>query len=173
MTKEDIEFLRDLQHELNTQPNDGNADPVFWGIVQDEKVYTQNGDELEIIVDSEASYSLEDFIEFVEEDKDEWSDEIKERWEDVDKEDAEEVCEFAEETWNGMTAYPAIYEIRETLAQNKFFLTKRTAKEYVERYGYNHNNPRTYAQTAVRNPEFERLLRILKTMNIDNLVADE
>lgn len=34
MTKEDIEFLRDLQHELNTQPNDGNADPVFWGIIQ-------------------------------------------------------------------------------------------------------------------------------------------
>ena len=32
MKKEDIEFLRELQHELNTQEHDGQASPRFWGI---------------------------------------------------------------------------------------------------------------------------------------------
>lgn len=34
MKKEDIDFLRDLQKELNTQTNDGNADPVYWGVME-------------------------------------------------------------------------------------------------------------------------------------------
>lgn len=29
ISDEDYEFLKDLQHELNTQTNDGNADPVY------------------------------------------------------------------------------------------------------------------------------------------------
>ena len=32
ISKEDYEFLKDLQNELNTQENDCNADPVFWGV---------------------------------------------------------------------------------------------------------------------------------------------
>lgn len=30
ITADDIQFLRRLQTELNTQDNMGNADPVFW-----------------------------------------------------------------------------------------------------------------------------------------------
>ena len=32
ISQEDYEFLKELQHELNTQENDGNADPLFWGV---------------------------------------------------------------------------------------------------------------------------------------------
>jgi len=35
-------------------------------------------------------------------------------------------------------------------------------KEYIEKYGYNHNQPRTYAMTAYRNFELMHLLKILK-----------
>ena len=31
ISDEDYEFLAELQHELVTQDNDGNADPVYWG----------------------------------------------------------------------------------------------------------------------------------------------
>ena len=43
ISKEDFEFLKDLQHELNTQPNDGNADPVFWGVLESEEVGVPDG----------------------------------------------------------------------------------------------------------------------------------
>ena len=39
-------------------------------------------------------------------------------------------------------------------------------KEYVEKYTYNHSQPRTYAMTAYRNFELERLLNILKTIDL-------
>ena len=32
ISQEDYEFLKNLQNELNVQGNDGNADPVYWGI---------------------------------------------------------------------------------------------------------------------------------------------
>ena len=34
ISEEDYELLKDLQHELNTQTNDGNADPVYWGVME-------------------------------------------------------------------------------------------------------------------------------------------
>ena len=30
INEQDYEFLKDLQHELNTQDNDGTADPLYW-----------------------------------------------------------------------------------------------------------------------------------------------
>jgi len=33
VTQEQYEFLKNLQHELLTQPTDGNANPVFWGVI--------------------------------------------------------------------------------------------------------------------------------------------
>ena len=32
ISRDDYEFLKGLQHELNTQTTDGNAQPVFWGV---------------------------------------------------------------------------------------------------------------------------------------------
>ena len=32
ISQEDYEFLKHLQHELNVQKNDGNAEPVYWGV---------------------------------------------------------------------------------------------------------------------------------------------
>lgn len=32
INKSEIEFLIDLQKELNTQTDDGNAQPVYWGM---------------------------------------------------------------------------------------------------------------------------------------------
>lgn len=37
ITKEELDFLSDLQHELNTQDHVGQADPRFWVIMGQEK----------------------------------------------------------------------------------------------------------------------------------------
>ena len=39
LTKEDVEFLKDLQKELNTQDNVCQSDPRYWVIKGTEKVY--------------------------------------------------------------------------------------------------------------------------------------
>ena len=33
INKLEIDFLVNLQKELNTQTNDGNAQPIYWGIM--------------------------------------------------------------------------------------------------------------------------------------------
>ena len=43
ISKEDYEFLKELQHELNTQPNDGSADPVYWGVMDYDYELTAEG----------------------------------------------------------------------------------------------------------------------------------
>lgn len=39
MKQEDIDFLRELQYELNTQENDGQAEPRFLCICQEKQRY--------------------------------------------------------------------------------------------------------------------------------------
>jgi hypothetical protein len=48
------------------------------------------------------------------------------------------------------------------------FITKRACQEYIDKYGYNHSNPHTYAMTAFRNHEYEKLINTLKTIKFDN-----
>lgn len=43
ITADDIQFLRRLQTELNTQDNMGNADPVFWVIKGSKFIVSHDG----------------------------------------------------------------------------------------------------------------------------------
>ena len=52
ISQEDYEFLKHLQHELNVQENDGNAEPVYWVYQK----YMKNLEEkVEIMVESHIS----------------------------------------------------------------------------------------------------------------------
>ena len=167
ISAEDKEFLRDLQRELNTQETDYQADPIFWGVMETHKVAVPDGNgEPYIYIPVKGDYyPLEDVVEMIEEmDKDE------EEWNDVDKDDIDEVVDFYNKTtqaeYDG--AHVVWLDDEETLSRNTgAFITKRACKEYIERFGYNHNKPHTYAMTAFRNFEYERLLKILKTMQLD------
>ena len=69
ISQEDYEFLKDLQNELKTQENDGNADPVFWGV--EETVEECRGGDGEYggdpyITYDDGKWSLEESIEEVE-----------------------------------------------------------------------------------------------------------
>ena len=164
ISDEDYEFLKDLQHELNTQTNDGNADPVYWGVMEtrevgvpdgcgDERIYLGDGgtETLEGAVAYAASYLVDD--------------EDMAAWNEVDKTNIDDVLEFFRETIGMSEARIVDVEKKSEISrQTGAFLTKRACQEYIERYGYNHESPRTYAMTAYRNFEFERLLKFLKTM---------
>lgn len=164
ISDEDSKFLEDLQHELNTQTNDGNADPVYWGVMEtrevgvpdgcgDERIYLGDGgtETLEGAIDYIASYLVDD--------------ETLEAWNEVDKTNTNDVIEFCREKLGMLEVRLVDVEKRSEISrQTGAFLTKRACKEYIDCYGYNHNQPHTYAMTAYRNFELERLLKILKTM---------
>lgn len=164
ISDEDYEFLKELQHELNTQTNDGNADPVYWGVMEtrevgvpdgcgEERIYLGDGgtETLEGAIDYVASYLVDD--------------ETLEAWNEVDKTNTNDVIEFCREKLGMPEVRLVDVEKRSEISrQTGAFLTKRACKEYIEKFHYNHSNPRTYAMTAYRNFELECLLKILKTM---------
>ena len=176
ISKEDFEFLKDLQHELNTQPNDGNADPVFWGVLESEEVGVPDGCGDPYITYDDGKWSLEEAVQAVEEYlAEENNEDFDDEWAEVDKRDIQSVFDFMQETLKWKNVYDVVeFRTVDKLCENTgAFLTKRACKQYIEKYKYNHCNPRTYAMTAFRNFELERLLKILKTMELKEEVEDE
>ena len=173
ISQEDYEFLKDLQNELNTQENDGNADPVFWGV--EETVEECRGGDGEYGGDPyiNGKWSLEEAVEEVEDElknNPEYSDEwLHKEWEEVDKSCAEDVYEFMTDMlhWEGIYGVVYVENVKRVTPFTGAFLTKRACKEYIRKYGYNHNDPHTYAMTAYRNFELGRLINILKSLNFE------
>lgn len=169
INKEDYEFLKDLQHELLTQENDGNADPVFWGVMEKKEVSVPDGcGDCSKIVYDDGAWDLKEAVEEVNGCISEYSQDVQEAWGNVDKSDISDIYYFMTETlkWNNVTGLFDFKEIDELCRFTGAFITKRACKEYVEKYSYNHSQPRTYAMTAYRNFELERLLNILKTIDL-------
>lgn len=166
ISDEDYEFLKDLQHELNTQPNDGNADPVFWGVMETRMVPAQDGcGDAFIYMGDDVTMTTEEAVQYVDENIHDYCEETQEKWKSVDKNWMDDVATFINErmkipecriVWEDEKSFIS----RETGA----FLTKRACEQYIGCYGYNHDKPHTYALTAYRNFELGQLLKILKTM---------
>ena len=174
ISRDDYEFLKGLQHELNTQTTDGNAQPVFWGVSE---IFEElrDGDycgEPYIGYDDGKS-TIKEAVEQVEEaftsEFYDIDDDVKEAWKDVDKNSAEDVCEFMKNKLGWDDIYDVVYfeKVRRVSEYTGAFLTKKACQEYINKYGYNHRDPKTYAMTAFRNPELERLLNILKNLKFN------
>ena len=178
MIKEDKEFLKELQNELNTQPNDGTANPVIWGVLESHIQPVPDGyGEFAMILDNCTSYTVEEFIEVVEDciNDSEDEEEIKEfleEWKNIDKKDAVDIVDFYNDLLGGQAEVFECIKRDEISHQATAFITKRACKEYIEKFGYNHNNPRTYAMCCYRNFELEKLLNIIRNLNIDDIKED-
>ena len=172
ISQEDYEFLKELQHELNTQDTDGQADPRFWGVMENrmEGVPDGCGDPYVYLGDG-VTENLEGAVEYVEEhlksEVYDYGEETEAIWVDLDKEYIDEVADFIHDHINNEARVVYMEKKYHISRMTGAFLTKRACKEYIEKYGYNHSNPQTYAMTAVRNFEYARLLNILKTMKLD------
>ncbi len=170
VTQEQYSFLQELQHELLTQPTDGNADPVFWGITEEKKICAPNecGEPCIYMGGSVETKTLEEAVAYVNEWIEDGDDEIKYDWNEVDKEWPEDVADFIK-TYIDMQCRVVWLDKKWELSDKTgAFITKRACQEYIDRYGYNHSNPHTYAMTAFRNREYEKLINILKTIKFDN-----
>ena len=166
LSQDDAKFLRDLQNELLTQPNDGNADPVYWGVIETrEEPAPEDCGEARIYNGDDSVMTLDEVVRWVEdrlEDRD-----LIHIWDTLDHDDFDTVFEFIHDEMGIGEASVVWVEERSRVSEDTgAFLTKRACQEYIRRYGYNHSRPHTYAMTAYRNYELARLLKILKTMEI-------
>lgn len=182
MKKEDIEFLKELQHELNTQDTDGQADPRYWGIMGRKTVPTAdcNGDDWRFVVENEM-YTAEEFVEMIDNEYVVQMDGCNAaRWNKLKN---EILADYYQPYWSddipafifsatGLNVYTVDVIEQDFLYENAMFLTKRSAKEHIEKNGYHYENPRTYAMTAWRSPEVERLISIIKNMNVSDIKED-
>lgn len=169
MKKNDIEFLIGLQHKLKTQPNDGNADPVFWGVIERKRMptYPGCGDGIELVWGSECCFPDDEIEELKKRMRvsGDFEESVLESIEDLY--DAQEIIEKA--GYDDCDTYEFRYE--DVLSQDTgAFLTKEACEHHIKINGHNLCNPRTYAMTACRNFEFEELLRILKTADFTALL---
>ena len=167
ISDEDSKFLEDLQHELNTQTNDGNAEPVYWGVMETREVGVPDGcgDERIYLGSDCGTETLEGAVDCVGEYL--VNDEDMEAWNEVDKTNIDDVVEFCREKLDmSEVRIIDVAKKSEISRQTGAFLTKRACQQYIDCYGYNHNQPHTYAMTAYRNFELERLLKILKTIKM-------
>ena len=163
LSEQDYEFLKELQHELNTQTTDGNAQPVFWGVMETREEGVPDGcGEPRVYMGDGGTLSLNDAIEYTEE---YITDENREQWERLDKTSMDDFVGFCNEElrWNEVRIVDVDKKSRLSETTGAF-LTKRACQQYIEKYGYNHSNPHTYAMTAYRNFELERLLTILRNL---------
>ena len=167
ISQEDYEFLKELQHELNTQDTDGQAEPRYWGVMETMKEGVPDGcGDPSIYMGDGVVNTIEEAIEYVNEWVSDCDEEGQEAWDAIDKNDMEEVSWFIHK-WIVPEARVVYMEEKSTISHwTGAFLTKRACKEYIEKYGYNHSNPHAYGMTAFRNYELDRLLKILKTIKL-------
>lgn len=172
---EDYHFLMELQQELTAQSNDGNADPVYWGVMETRKVCVPEGcGDAAIYVGDGVVLSLEEAIEWVNERIGEYSQEVQVLWKELHKDiqdhweewcysNVDDMVEFIQQKMNCKEC-TWVYERDEKCISRETgaFITKRACQQYIDQFGYNHTKPHTYAMTAFRNFELERLLKILR-----------
>ena len=202
MKKEDIEFLKKLSETMRTQEHDCQAAPRFWVVAQSIKEYvgedygshvdlvTQDGDT--VIKNANVKNVVDYFMK-------EYSDEVKERRITInytpsyceifvlDKEngeaeeeetlfDIDDVILFFEEHDIISDSYyrTVCYNINDaSICPNTMFITKESCKNYIRLNGYHYHNPRTYAMTAWRSPEVEKLWKLLEETDWEKAIRKD
>lgn len=192
LQEQEIEFLTKLQKEMNTQDNVGQADPRFWVIKGSEKVYgieTGCEDGSELVLDTEtvatdmisaAEYIRENLLSeindtdgiqrSIELEKSFFHPSIVVKWKEDDFEDyimfdhMEEVADWLNEM--GYEFCVANYRVEEKIYPNTMFLTQKAAEDHLKSNYYHYSaDAHTYAMTSWRNPETEKLWKILREVD--------
>ena len=184
LSSEDVQFLKDLSYELNTQDHVGQANPRFWVIMDYKRDYADGFD------GGTAIYDVVEYEVVCEYNNDltilgEW---IKETFEDIvdikNLEYTEDYVEFEcdDHTYNIQydwdlkmfledIEYDKHYQVtgyreEEYIVQNTMFLTLREAQEHIKRNYYHYSDKvHPYAMTAWRSPQVDKLIKILNKIN--------
>lgn len=169
---QDINFLNELQEELITQTNDGNASPVFWVIRQYEDQITDSDfGEKTIYFHNDGDHAefktLQDLCDFLcsgeEYDSIEHCETLDEAFDII-------LCDYNDSGY--FNRYEAISV--GVIKPDTLFITKKEAQQHIENNRHHYNRTvHTYAMTAWRSRVVERLWDILRTADFSMLKEEK
>lgn len=167
--KDGLDFLEHLKHEMLTQDTVGQADPRFWVVMQTKRVF---GIESDYDITGTVIASKEDpdiccetdmnsIYEFLTDDLDINCDYgegiIHVIDDDEDLTDLDEVMDYL-----GDDYYLVNYRDEDEIVKDTFFLTKDECEKHIKNNSYHYNKPHSYAMTAWRSPQVEKLYKIIQ-----------
>lgn len=202
MKKEDIEFLKKLSETMRTQEHDCQAAPRFWVVAQSIKEYVGEdyGSHVDLVTEDGDTVienaNVENVVDYF---MKEYSDEVKERRITInhthsyceifvlDKEngeaeeeetlfDVDDVIRFFEEHDIISDSYyrTVCYNINDaSICPDTMFITKESCKNHIRLNGYHYRNPHTYAMTAWRSPEVEKLWKLLEETDWEKAIRKD
>lgn len=178
ITKEEIQFLLDLQKELNTQDSYGQAEPKYWVIRDYDKVY---GTDLNF-PDGIAIYDPADCSTIYEGKIPTFgiSEVISEIMETLEKDEYElsiEKKELIESSYDADSLFSALEEANFSVLEyqiipkeSNFFFTQKAAQNHLRLNDYHYcNEAHSYAHTVWRSEE-EKLWDILRKVDWSKLI---
>ena len=177
---EEIVFLKELQKEMNTQDNVGQADPRYWVIRDYEKIYGENLNNADGIAiynrdNGETVYEVEYRLFNIDSVIDEIIQNMKENRYELSEEEIEELklaydSESLKAYLDDLCGYEiSVKEYQEIARDKGFFFTQKAAEDHLRRNHYHYSDEaHTYAHTAWRSSE-EPLWRILQMVDFDKL----
>lgn len=170
--QEDIQFLKNLQQEMKTQENDGQAAPRFWSIMDYKWVVTAEGHEDRVsLYDSDTceTIELDDYVDEIlnGDRRDDFSeDEIDELEHEKEWGSPSDIYDWIKKYDDGSRFYPIYEEQISFIAPNTMFLTKAEAKRHLEMNRHHYSSrAHTYAMTAWRAPKMDRLIKLLESFD--------
>lgn len=180
ITDAEIQFLKKLQEEMNTQDHVGQADPRYWVIRDYDKVYGDNLNNPDgiVIYDSEGCNALME-VEYQFFKLDETIEEILRRFKEDEYELSEETIENIKLAYDFSTLVEYLKEIEEydfTIMEYQeipvdkgMFFTHDAAERHLKSNEHHYcDHAHTYAHTAWRSKE-EPLWSILQTVDFNQL----
>lgn len=182
LNKEDIEFLKELQHELLTQDHVSQASPRFWVVRGTAREYGMDSgysDGCELInTDSDTvASSMEEACKYlIEVNEDGFEFEYEESNDSIYYLD-NEGQEFALDDFDDVLTflnddrYSVVYYINaDKNFENTMFLTNKECKAHIRANYYHYpDDAHSYAVTAWRAPEVSKVWEILEKINCDEL----
>ena len=188
ITEEDVKFLQSLQNEMLTQDTVGQADPRFWvvrGTVREYNIEEgfEDGEEL-VNVDGEIlAENMKELFEYITNDTDlEKEYDItyykeNEIIEMVNKDIFDKytyyissISEFVKEFGHEMDVHLIRYKEEDKIFENTMFLTIRECEEHIKLNYYHYpKDAHSYAMTAWRSPQIEKLYKILQEVDWNNV----
>lgn len=190
ITGEDIDFLSQLQETMNTQDTVCQADPRFWVIREERYEQAAPDDGIYFVYFHGSSFigrvDIEDAIDgavkaFEPSDECETVDEYLERF-DLYLSGKKTLVSFGQSYNDSIKALimdyastfgctVSFFTRKVAICPNTLFLTKASCENHIMCYGYNYNNPHSYAMTAYRSPEVEQLYDILHNVDFSELTS--
>jgi hypothetical protein len=175
---EDYKVLMDLAAELQTQPGDHQAHPVFWTPSSIKREVVAEGCGEEYFVDDDGSvYTLEELCDREHSEEDSCWDAFEADWlgdcgEKIDRSDFKD---YRDEFKHFMLSYYR-FDLRminieeKRVCEENFSFFKSDVQGFCDTNQHHlGKNPATYGHTLFRMPKMQKLLELVAKMNLQEL----